>query len=227
MSEVALFIVRPSRARALAVDRLRQHQVEVLLADTFGDALASRLSRDPDVVVLDLSLEDVAGVESCRRIRETLRCLLIAIGDEAGGDRPAALLRAGADDYLARPYSPLELAARVRAALRRIKEYSAHPRTHVEVGPLTINGDRHEVTVRGRVVELAPKEFELLLTLASRPNELFTRDELLGRVWGYAGSVASRTLDVHIGRIRRKIERDRSRPELIITVPHLGYKLAA
>ena len=227
MIGAALLVVRPGQARAQTVNRLRLQSVEVLTADSLASALEEHESSHPDVVVLDLSLADVVGLASCARVREALQCTLIVIGDELARNNPAEVLRAAADDYLARPYRPLELAARVRAALRRINEYSAGVGMCVEVGPLVIDVARHEVAVRGEAVELAPKEFELLLALASHPNELLRREELLARVWGYDGSLSTRTLDVHIGRIRKKIERDRTRPELILTVPRLGYKLAA
>lgn len=227
MIGAALLVVRPGQARAQTVNRLRLQSVEVLTADSLASALEEHESSQPDVVVLDLSLADVVGLASCARVREALQCTLIVIGDELARNNPAEVLRAAADDYLARPYRPLELAARVRAALRRINEYSAGVGMCVEVGPLVIDVARHEVAVRGEAVELAPKEFELLLALASHPNELLRREELLARVWGYDGSLSTRTLDVHIGRIRKKIERDRTRPELILTVPRLGYKLAA
>jgi two-component system response regulator MtrA len=201
--------------------------VEVLLTDSLADALEVYGRVEPDVAVLDLSLEDIAGLETCTHLRETIDCLVIVIGDEMATILPAAALRAGVDDYVPRPYSPLELAARVRAALRRVKEYSGRPPARVELGELIIDAERYEVLVRGESVELAPKEFELLFALASRPNELVSREELLARVWGYDASASSRTLDVHIGRLRRKIERDRTHPEMILTVPRLGYKLAA
>lgn len=227
MIGVALLIVRPGRARDRTADRLRQQNVRVMLTDSLAGAAEACGPAEPDVAVLDLSLQDVDGLGACTRLRETTDCPIILIADEVATVLPAAALRAGADDYVPRPYSPLELAARVRATLRRVKEYSAQPRARVELGPLTIDADRHEVLVRGQPVELAPKEFDLLFALASRPNELLTRDELLARVWGYDGSESSRTLDVHVGRLRRKIERDRAHPELILTVPRLGYKLAA
>lgn len=227
MIGVALLVVRPGQARAQTANRLRLQSVEVLTADSLASALEEYASAEPDVAVLDLSLEDVADLASCLRVREMLQCTLVVIGDELEGNDPAEVLRAGVDDYVQRPYSPLELAARVRAALRRIKEYSAGAQMRVEVGPLVIDAERHEVTVRGEAVELAPKEFELLLALASHPNELLSREQLLARVWGYDGPLSTRTLDVHIGRIRKKIERDRTQPNLILTVPRLGYKLVA
>jgi len=227
MIGAALLIIRPGEARGRTAQRLQQQNVEVFVSGSVAEALELFNAVEPDVVVVDLSLEDVAGLGTCRRLRETMDCLFIAIGDELAAVPSAAVLRAGADDYVPRPYSPLELAARIRAALRRAKEYSAGRAARVELGPLTIDAERHEVFVRGQLVQLAPKEFELLSALAVRPNELVTREELLARVWGYDGSVSSRTLDVHIGRLRSKIERDRSNPELILTVPRLGYKLAA
>ncbi len=227
MTSVALLIVRPGQARAQSASRLRLQGVEVLTADALAGALQEHESAEPDVTALDLSLADVVDPASCARVREMLQCALIVIGDELAGNQAVEVLQAGADDYLPRPYSPLELAARIRALLRRVKEYSAGAQRRMEVGPLVIDTERHEVTVRGEAVELAPKEFELLLALASHPNELLSRQELLARVWGYDGSLSTRTLDVHIGRIRERIERDRTRPELILTVPRLGYKLAA
>ena len=169
MIGIALLVVRPSQARAYTADRLHQQNVEVLVTDSLADALEVYGAVEPDVAVLDLSLEDIAGLETCTRLRERIDCLVIVIGDEMATILPAAALRAGVDDYVPRPYSPLELAARVRAALRRVKEYSGRPPARVELGELMIDAERYEVLVRGESVELAPKEFELLFALASQP----------------------------------------------------------
>ncbi|MBD3292933.1 MAG: hypothetical protein GF393_08425 [Armatimonadia bacterium] len=151
---------------------------------------------------------------------------LIALGDRREVD-PADVLRAGADDFLAQPASPLELVARVRALLRRLREYCAASVATIDLGDVTVRCDRHEVLVRGERVELTPKEFDLLTALARGAGELVEREELLERVWGYDEAVCSRTLDVHVGRLRKKIERDPSTPRLIVTVPRVGYRMAA
>jgi two-component system response regulator RegX3 len=164
----------------------------------------------------------------CTHLRgQTNRPLLVALR-EATEDTVTAVLEAGADDALAATASARELLARIRAHLRRDQEYAnGHVRPAVAVGELHLDSARHEVQVRGQSVNLTPREFELLEHLARQAGRAVRRDELLEQVWGYNSEMTTRTLDVHIGRLRQKIERKPREPETIVTVPGVGYKLQA
>ncbi len=227
MSGTALLAMRADEVRNRTADGLRERRVEVGIADSINDALEAGRVLCPDVIVVDLALADDRAGELCMRIRGAEPLALIALGDGRGEDGPVEALQAGADDYLAYPQSPIELVARVRALIRRLREYSAASSALIARGEVVVDCERHEVTVRGEPVSLTPKEFDLLRELASSAGELVPRDELLRDIWGLERPIASRTLDVHIGRLRKKIERDPSRPRLIVTVPRLGYRLAA
>jgi DNA-binding response OmpR family regulator len=210
--------------RDRAAAGLRERRIDVEIAETVDDAPSG--PERPDVVVVELGLSAADGTQLCARLREEGMPGLIAIGDQC---RVAAadVLRAGADDFMAQPAAAIELIARVRALLRRLKEYCAASAAIVDHGEVTLRCDRHEALVRGEKISLTPKEFDLLLELARSGGDLVEREELLERVWGYGDEVSSRTLDVHVGRLRKKIERDPSSPRLILTVPRVGYRMAA
>ena len=167
-------------------------------------------------------------VEVCERLRRHTHRPVLVIAAKADEVRQVAVLAAGADDCVPDEASPREIIARLRALLRRDREYA---RSLQEmpccVGELSVDPGRHEVWVRGESVELAPKEFDLLVALAAESGRPVRRADLLERVWGYGNAITTRTLDVHIGRLRRKIEAEPSQPRLILTVPGVGYKLAA
>lgn len=216
----------------MSCDGTREHTAAGLLERRIDVELARRIedvtdrTDYPDVAVVELALGGGAGYDLCTDLREAGLPGLIALGDRRKVDA-ADILRAGADDFMTQPASPLELIARVRALLRRLREYCAQPPSVIDLGEVTVRCDRHEVLVRGERVELTPKEFELLTALARGAGELVEREVLLDRVWGYHEAVCSRTLDVHVGRLRKKIERDPSSPRLIVTVPRVGYRMAA
>lgn len=158
--------------------------------------------------------------------RQTNRPLLVLL--QTRGERTITeVLREGADDCLLPNISPRELVARIRAHLRRDQEYSAPGKAALyEVGELRLDALRHEVHVREQQVNLTPREFELLECLVREAGRAVRRDELLTTVWGFNSGMNSRTLDVHVGRLRQKIERDSRDPQILITVPGVGYKLA-
>jgi DNA-binding response OmpR family regulator len=220
----ALLLMLSDERRECSAAGLRERRIAVETVESIDELTACE--DPPDVAVVDLTLGGAPGTELCAGLREAGTPGLIALGDRREVD-PADVLRAGADDFMAQPASPLELVARVRALLRRLREYCAAPVATIGFGDVTVRCDRHEVLVRGERVELTPKEFDLLRELARGAGELVEREELLKRVWGYDEAVCSRTLDVHVGRLRKKIERDPSSPRLIVTVPRVGYRMAA
>ena len=192
-----------------------------------GEHARALLERDPpDLVVLDVMLPELDGLSLCRWIRarsDLPVILLTARGEEA--DRIVGL-ELGADDYVTKPFSPRELAARVRTVLRR----SAPPvfgEARLTVGDLEIDAGSREVTKAGEALRLTAREFDLLWFLASNRRQVFSRDQLMDRVWGYAPALDTGTVTVHVRRLREKIEDDPSRPTLLETVWGVGYRFAS
>jgi phosphate regulon transcriptional regulator PhoB len=190
-----------------------------------GLALVKR--ERPALVVLDLMLPGLGGLEVCRRIRgedETARMPVVMLTARSAEADKIVGLEIGADDYVTKPFSPRELTARVKALLRRA--YDQQPEAPHEVyvrGPLRIDFDTYEVYLDGRRIELSLREFELLKFFVKHPNRVYERAQLLDLVWGPDTYVEPRTVDVHIRRLRRRIERDDSMPELVVTVRGVGY----
>ena len=197
----------------------------VIVARDGQEALDRFAMEPPDLVILDLMLPVVSGLDVCRRIRETSTVpIVIVTAKDAEADKVAGL-ELGADDYVTKPFSVRELVSRVRANLRRSQ--MTVPDAAGEVltgGPIRLDAARHEVTVRGDPVAFPPKEFELLESFLRSPGRLLTRERLIQRIWGgdYVGD--TKTLDVHVKRLRQKIERDPHEPEHLLTVRGLGYK---
>ncbi|MEU1881425.1 response regulator transcription factor [Streptosporangium sp. NPDC020072] len=187
-------------------------------------ALDAVRSAPPDLLLLDLTLPGLDGLEVCRRLRgdkpELPVLMLTARADEADLLRGLDL---GADDYMTKPYSPHELRARVRALLRR----GARTRTVRRVGAIEVDEERREVSVGGVRVPCTRDEFEILLAMAAEPGRVFTRAQLLERTGGYGRDSTHRAIDVHVMNLRRKIEADPRRPCYLVTVFAVGYKLAA
>ncbi len=183
--------------------------------------------RAPVLVILDLMLPHINGLDLCRIIRgESEVPIIILTAKDAEADKVAGL-EIGADDYVTKPFSMRELVTRVRAHLRRAGMASVNRAEggNLVAGPIQMDTQRHEVHVRGRLVELPPKEFALLEAFMLRPGKLVTRQVLLSEVWGVEYFGDTRTLDVHIKRLRTKIEEDPGRPKHVRTVRGLGYKL--
>ncbi|MGA2482473.1 MAG: response regulator transcription factor [Candidatus Acidiferrales bacterium] len=199
------------------------YQITAALDGSTG--LAALRKSPPDLLLLDLMLPRISGLEICREIRrdETLNRLpilmLTARGDEA--DRVVGL-EMGADDYVTKPFSPRELAARVKALLRRAEPPAEMPRL-LEVGKLAIDPASYRVSLAGKPVTLSTLEFRLLYYLASRPNRVFTRDQLLDAVWGTDRFVTPRSVDVYVRRLREKVEQDPEQPAHLKTVRGAGY----
>lgn len=195
-----------------------------------GQQALQRLRQDPPgLLILDLMLPDMDGFDVCRRLRSDSAIPVIMISGRAGEIDHIVGLELGADDYLTKPFGLSELVARIDARLRRAQEYAnrGEARGMSDIGELSIDLEARQVAVRGDVLHLTPKEFELLSVLADSRGSVVRSSQLLMRVWGYDSSIRTRTLDVHIGRLRAKIEDDTRHPRYILTVPGIGYKLCA
>jgi two-component system response regulator RegX3 len=202
---------------------LRKEGFDVALAAT-GTAAIDEFERNgADIVLLDLMLPGLPGTEVCRQIRQTSNVPVIMVSAKDGEVDKVVGLELGADDYVTKPYSPRELVARIRAVLRRGAEPDLVPAT-IEAGGVRMDVERHVVTVDGAEVRLPLKEFELLEILLRNAGRVLTRGQLIDRVWGadYVGD--TKTLDVHVKRLRAKIEADPANPRHLVTVRGLGYK---
>ncbi len=198
-----------------------------VLAATDGEVgLALARSEKPDLVLLDIMLPKMSGFEVCRILRkETNVPILMLTARDDESDKVLGL-DLGADDYITKPFSMRELLARVRASLRRTEMQEASAAGEVvAVGGLAIDIGRHIISVDGRPLELTPKEFDLLVFMARNRGLVFTREHLLQKIWGYDYPGDTRTVDVHIRWLREKVEKDPSKPEVIVTVRGVGYKL--
>ena len=213
---------RVRRALALALEQ-EAYQVVEAADGTTGVRLAAE--QDPDLVILDVMLPGLDGFEACREIRRTSQAPIVFLTARSDTADVVVGLESGGDDYLTKPFEVRQLVARIRAHLRRARSDVATGR--ITVGPLEIDPGAAEARIDGRPVSLTKTEFELLRCLASRPNQVFTREVLLEQVWGYDYLGDSRLVDVHVRRLRSKVEADPSAPALIQTVRGYGYKLAS
>ena len=196
----------------------------VLTARDGREGLSLFRSRRPDAVILDVMLPGLDGLEVCRAIRGESAVPVVMLTALSGTIDVVVGLEAGADDYVTKPFEMPELVARVRAALRRATQ--ASPSEVVDLGPLRIDPAAHAVEGPGGEIALTPTEFRLLVELARRPGQVFTREMLLERVWGYGYLGDSRLVDVAVQRLRAKVEPDPSQPTLIRTVRGVGYRAA-
>jgi phosphate regulon transcriptional regulator PhoB len=214
--------------RKLVHYNLVQERFKVLEAEDGEKALKMARQEKPDLIVLDLMLPGLSGLEVCRTLRErseTARVPVLMLTAKAGEADRVVGLEIGADDYLTKPFSPRELVARVKAILRRSGNQPADSEAEVyEKGPLKINFLTYETFVRGKAARLTLKEFELLRFLVQNPNRVLSRDQLLDRVWGGEVFVDPRTVDVHIRRLRKAVEKNDRKPEWVLTVRGVGYK---
>jgi phosphate regulon transcriptional regulator PhoB len=214
--------------RKLVHYNLAQERYKVMEAEDGERALKIVEHEKPNLVILDLMLPGLSGLEICKLLREkpetTKLPILMLTAKAAEADRVIGL-EMGADDYLPKPFSPRELIARVRAILRRANgAVRGEPLPAYDKGGLKIDFATYEVFVRGKPVKLTLKEFELLKYLVQNPNRVLSRDQLLDRVWGDDTFVTPRTVDVHIRRLRKAVEKDDSKPKWILTLRGVGYK---
>lgn len=203
---------------------LRKEGFEVAVAPTGTVALETFDRTGADLVLLDLMLPGLSGTEVCRALRQKSNVPVIMLTAKDSEIDKVVGLELGADDYVTKPFSSRELVARIRAVLRRRGEVKAPTSVILEAGPVRMDVERHVVTVLGDNVQLPLKEFELLEVLLLNAGRVLTRMQLIDRVWGadYVGD--TKTLDVHVKRLRAKIEEDPSSPRYIVTVRGLGYK---
>jgi DNA-binding response OmpR family regulator len=204
---------------------LRRDGHDVVSAADGEVALEVFRESEPDLVVLDLMLPKISGLEVCRRMREDRRVPLIMLTARGEEEERIVGLSLGADDYVVKPFSPRELAARVAAVLRRVEESSEPGDQQVlSFDELRIDPNTREVLVRGEPVALTAREFDLLYKLASSSGRVYTRDQLMELVWGYTFSADTSTVTVHVRRLREKIEPDPAKPRYLQTVWGVGYK---
>lgn len=203
---------------------------DVVVAEDGGAGLMAARSENPDVIVLDLMLPTLSGLEICKSLRRdgAIVPIVMLTARDAEVDRIGGL-ESGADDYVTKPFSVRELLARVNAQVRRMEMIQTHsdatPEQVIELGGLVIDGSSRTVSLNGDLLELRPREFDLLAHLASNPGRVYTRDQLLQDVWGFAYAGDTRTVDVHVRWLRLKIEEDPARPKLLGTVRGVGYRI--
>jgi two-component system response regulator MtrA len=196
--------------------------IDVEMVGRGDEALAAFRETKPDLVLLDVMLPGIDGVEVCKQIREEPMVPIVMLTARGDTQDVVAGLEAGADDYIVKPFRhPSELVARIRTRLRR----STLPSTgQVSIGDLKIDMVAHEVTRAGQKILLTRLEFELLAALAKEPGRVFTREALLSEVWGYHHSTDTRLVNVHVQRLRSKVELDPDNPEIVLTVRGVGYR---
>ena len=200
---------------------LRQEGFEPVVCRTGDAALAMFREHRPDVVLLDVMLPGLDGVDVCKQLRAESGVPIVML--TARGDTVDVVvgLESGADDYMVKPFKPKELVARIRARMRRFDEPAPE---QITIGDLNIDVAGHDVRRGERSITLTPLEFDLLLCLARRPWQVFTREVLLEQVWGYRHAADTRLVNVHVQRLRSKIERDPENPTVVLTVRGVGYR---
>ncbi len=203
---------------------LQKEGYDVIEAEDGNTAVELFHSHTPDILLLDLMLPGLSGNEVCRQIRTSSEVPIIMLTAKDAEIDKVVGLELGADDYVTKPYSTRELLARMKAVLRRGREVVQSESGLLKAGPVVMDIERHLVTVDGQPIQMPLKEFELLELLMENVNRVLTRGQIIDRVWGSNYFGDTKTLDVHVKRIRSKIEEDPSRPKLLQTVRGLGYK---
>ena len=221
-----------NRGRVLVVDDdaalaemltivLRNEGFEPRVCPTGDQALSEFRDFRPDLVLLDMMLPGKDGIDVCREIRAESGVPIVMLTAKSDTVDVVVGLESGADDYVVKPFKPKELVARIRARVRRHDD--AGPET-LDIGDVTIDVAGHQVTRDGRQISLTPLEFDLLVCLARKPWQVFTREVLLEQVWGYRHAADTRLVNVHVQRLRSKVEHDPENPEIVVTVRGVGYK---
>jgi len=224
---MARILVVDDEATLLATLRfnLEREGFEVITSSDGGDALKLVESEHPDLILLDLMLPGMHGFEVCRTLRKRTSIPIVILTARTEEVDRVVGLELGADDYITKPFSMVELLARVRACLRRAGEFRVADEPQViSSGSLAVDLSKREAVVDGTPLELKPKEFDLLVALMQNRGQTLTREQLLLRIWKYESLGSSRTVDVHIARLRQKIEDDPDRPIRIVTIRGTGYR---
>jgi two-component system response regulator MtrA len=200
---------------------LRNEGFDSRVSPTGDRALADFRDYRPDVVLLDLMLPGKDGIDVCKEIRAESGVPIVMLTAKSDTIDVVVGLESGADDYVVKPFKPKELIARIRARVRRFDDPNPEA---LSIGDLTIDVAGHSVTRDGRAIGLTPLEFDLLVCLARKPWQVFTREVLLEQVWGYRHAADTRLVNVHVQRLRSKVEHDPENPEIVVTVRGVGYK---
>ncbi|MDQ1530497.1 MAG: two-component system, OmpR family, response regulator MtrA [Microbacteriaceae bacterium] len=203
---------------------LRTEGFEPVFCADGAKALAAFRSAKPDLLLLDLMLPGADGVEVCRAIRAESGVPIIMLTAKSDTSDVVVGLEAGADDYVVKPFDPKELVARIRTRLRPVPSV---PGQRLRIGDLLVDAAGHEVLRGDRQIQLTPLEFDLLHTLAAKPHQVFTREMLLEQVWGYHYKADTRLVNVHVQRLRAKVEVDPENPRIVTTVRGVGYRAGA
>ena len=209
-----------SLAEMLAIV-LQGEGFETTVVSDGAEALPAVRSTSPDLVLLDLMLPGMNGIDVCRAIRAESGVPVVMLTAKTDTVDIVLGLESGADDYVVKPFKPKELVARIRARLRQFPE---GPSEQIAIGDVTIDVPAHQVRRDGRPIPLTPLEFDLLVALARKPRQVFTREVLLEQVWGYRHAADTRLVNVHVQRLRAKVEIDPEHPEVVLTVRGVGYK---
>ncbi|MFJ3031182.1 MtrAB system response regulator MtrA [Rothia terrae] len=202
---------------------LSQEGYESVFCTAGDQAVEAFEQHQPELVLLDLMLPGMNGIEVCTELRKVTEVPIIMLTAKSDTEDVVKGLEAGADDYIAKPFKPAELLARIRARLRPREDKNSEI---INIGGLTIDLSGHSVTRNGAPIALTPLEYDLLVNMARQPGQVFSREALLDNVWGYGKTVDSRLVNVHVQRLRAKIEQDPENPEIILTVRGVGYKAA-
>lgn len=221
----------------ILVYNLRKEGYNTIEASDGISAVDIALKEKPDLILLDIMLPKLDGLSVCKRIKNSLNVPILMLTAKDGEIDKILGLELGADDYITKPFSVRELVARVKANLRKVEAVSKNVQTNepveekkketkISVGQLELDLDKFEVKVRGNIIDLTLREFEVLKFLASQPEQVITRETLLEKVWGYEYYGDIRTVDVTVRRIREKIEEDTSTPKILITKRGVGYYIA-
>lgn len=222
--------------REILVYNLKKEGYNTIEASDGATAVDIALEKKPDLILLDIMLPKLDGLSVCKRIKNSLNVPIIMLTAKDGEIDKILGLELGADDYITKPFSVRELVARVKANLRKVEvgtntqvlpKDDKKKESKIVVGELELDLDKFEVKVRGKVIDLTLREFEVLKFLASQPEQVVTRETLLEKVWGYEYYGDIRTVDVTVRRIREKIEKDTSAPKILITKRGVGYYIAS
>ena len=203
---------------------LRTEGFDVVFCADGAAAVETWRAERPDLILLDLMLPGMDGIEICTQVRAESGVPIIMLTARTDTADVVRGLESGADDYIVKPFNPKELVARIRTRLRPV---TPSPADVLRIGDLTVDVSAHEVRRGDAVISLTPLEFELLVALASKPQQVFTREMLLEQVWGYHYKADTRLVNVHVQRLRAKIERDPDNPKIVTTVRGVGYRAGA